>query len=63
MNVKRVIYFDCFSGISGDMILGALVDLGVNFKTICKNLDGLNVKGYKLVSQRVKTKWYIWNKN
>ena len=54
MSVKNIIYFDCFSGISGDMILGALVDLGVNFKTICKNLDGLNIKGYKLVSQRVK---------
>jgi len=26
--VTRAAYFDCFSGISGDMVLGALVDLG-----------------------------------
>ncbi len=30
MNVVRVLHFDCFSGISGDMTLGALIDLGVD---------------------------------
>ena len=47
MSEKRVIYFDCFSGISGDMILGALADVGVNLKAIRNELEGLGVKGYK----------------
>ena len=40
MSEKRAIYFDCFSGISGDMILGALVDLGVSLKII-QNDEGI----------------------
>ena len=54
MSGKRVIYFDCFSGISGDMILGSLVDLGVDVKLIRKELKKINLKGYKLTSHQVK---------
>lgn len=50
----RVAYFDCHSGISGDMILGALVDVGVDLKTIRKGLAALGLKGYTLKSRRVK---------
>jgi len=54
MSGKRVIYFDCFSGISGDMILGSLVDLGIDVKLIRKELKKINLKGYKLTSHQVK---------
>lgn len=53
MGGQRTVYFDCFSGVSGDMVLGALVDLGVDLKAIRKGLAGLGVKGYKLTSRRV----------
>jgi len=54
MSKKRVLYFDCFSGISGDMILGALVDLGVDLESIRKGLKGLGVRGYTIKSRQVK---------
>lgn len=50
----KVAYFDCHSGISGDMILGALIDAGVDLKVIDKRLASLRLKGYELKSRRVK---------
>lgn len=48
-------YFDCYSGISGDMILGALVDLGVDLKKIREGLKTLGLsKGYEIKSRIVK---------
>ena len=38
----KSLYFDCFSGVSGDMILGALVDSGVELETIKSELEKLN---------------------
>ena len=46
-------YFDCFSGASGDMILGALVDAGVPVEVLRERLSGLAVGGYSLVAERV----------
>jgi len=62
MSSKRVIYFDCFSGISGDMILGALVSIGVDLKKIQKGLRTLNLKGCKLNSRQVKRNGFIGTK-
>ena len=50
----KIAYFDCFSGISGDMCLGALVDAGVSLQEIEKRLKGIPVKGYSLVSKKVR---------
>ena len=50
----KVAYFDCHSGICGDMILGALVDAGVKLQTIRTGLVSLGLKGYELKSRRVK---------
>lgn len=45
----KVLYFDCFSGISGDMTLGALLDIGVDEKLFREELEKLNLEGYELV--------------
>ena len=37
----KIAYFDCFSGISGDMTLGALIDLGVDMNVLKKELKKL----------------------
>lgn len=51
----RIAYFDCYSGISGDMILGALVDLGVDLKEIRAGLKSLGLsRGYEIKSRIVK---------
>ncbi len=46
-------YFDCFSGISGDMILGALVDAGVSIDALRAELARLALPGYEIASERV----------
>ena len=50
----RIAYFDCFSGISGDMTLGALVDAGVELAVLQAELAKLPVTGYRLESRVVK---------
>ncbi|CAI2718368.1 nickel pincer cofactor biosynthesis protein LarC [Nitrospina watsonii] len=50
----KTLYFDCYAGISGDMILGALVDLGVDLKALQSGLKTLGLKGYEIKSRRVK---------
>ncbi len=54
MKSLRAAYFDCCSGISGDMILGALVDLGVDPGKIRKALATLDLKGYQLQTRKVQ---------
>ena len=50
----KVLYYDCFAGISGDMNLGALLDLGVEEAVLRQELDKLGVEGYELVVKREK---------
>ena len=50
-----VAYFDCFSGIAGDMILGALVDLGVELSFLKKELAKLSLGGYDIKVKKVET--------
>jgi uncharacterized protein (TIGR00299 family) protein len=49
-----IAYIDCFSGISGDMTLGALVDAGVPLSRLRHELARLPVRGYRLTSRTVK---------
>jgi pyridinium-3,5-bisthiocarboxylic acid mononucleotide nickel chelatase len=46
-------YFDCFSGISGDMTLGALVDAGVSIDALRAKLSKLNLAGYEITAEKV----------
>src|ERR1700757_3783701 len=49
----KTLYFDCFSGISGDMTIGALLDLGLDFGYLKSELRKLPVEGYELKVSRV----------
>ncbi|OGM00813.1 MAG: TIGR00299 family protein [Candidatus Wallbacteria bacterium GWC2_49_35] len=49
----KVLYFDCFSGMSGDMTIGAFLDAGVDYEYLKNELAKLNLKGYSLKSERV----------
>lgn len=46
-----IAYFDCFSGISGDMILGALIDAGLPLEDLRNALKGIPVEGYALQAE------------
>ncbi len=45
---KKILYFDCLSGISGDMTIGALLDLGVDKDEFLNELKKIKVDGYKI---------------
>jgi uncharacterized protein (TIGR00299 family) protein len=49
----KLAYFDCFSGISGDMTLGALVDAGCAVEHLRAELGGLQVPGWELTAEKV----------
>jgi uncharacterized protein (TIGR00299 family) protein len=49
----KLAYFDCFSGISGDMTLGALVDAGVSAELLRADLRVLQVPGWELSTEKV----------
>jgi uncharacterized protein (TIGR00299 family) protein len=49
----RIAYLDCFSGISGDMLLGALLDAGVQLSNLENALSKLNLANWELSLERV----------
>jgi TIGR00299 family protein len=50
----RALYFDCFAGASGDMILGALIDAGADVNELQAQLASLGLSGYRINVERVK---------
>jgi len=50
----RIVYFDCFSGISGDMTLGAFLDAGLSMQVLSRELKRLKLGRYELRKSRVK---------
>ncbi len=51
--MERILYFDCFAGISGDMSLGALTDLGLDPSAVIDEIRKLGVKGYDIEINKV----------
>ena len=51
--MSRILYFDCFSGASGDMIAGALLDAGVPLDTLVRAVDSLGLEDVRVSSERV----------
>jgi uncharacterized protein (TIGR00299 family) protein len=51
--MSRIAYFDCFSGASGDMLLGSLLDAGLDLAELEADLAHLEVAGYSLEARRV----------
>ena len=51
--MSRLLYFDCFSGISGDMVLGAVLDAGMPLDALKGALGSLAVPGYDVGTSRV----------
>ena len=60
-----IAYFNCFAGISGDMILGALVDAGLDLERLRDELARLGLSQWDLKAERVKKlhgerQLYMW---
>jgi uncharacterized protein (TIGR00299 family) protein len=51
--MSRILYFDCFSGISGDMAIGAMLDVGLPLDELKRALGSLAVSGYDVSATRV----------
>ena len=51
----KIAYFDCFSGASGNMLLGALLDAGLHFEILSAEIAKLGLTGYHLhVERKIK---------
>ncbi|HDH86702.1 MAG: nickel pincer cofactor biosynthesis protein LarC [Deltaproteobacteria bacterium] len=61
----KIAYLDCFSGVSGDMLVGSLVDAGLPFEELKRIIYGLNLDGYTISAKKegrnniFGTKFYV----
>jgi hypothetical protein len=50
----KCLYFDCFAGASGDMVVGAMIDLGLDFQLLSSELKKLPISGYEIFAHHVE---------
>lgn len=55
----NILYYDCFAGISGDMHLAALLDLGLDYDELALELEKLGLDGYGIQAQRASRKGIV----
>jgi len=52
--MTKIAYFDCFSGCAGDMLIGSLLDAGLDIENLQNELDKLNIGGYHVTVNKVR---------
>ncbi|MEK7828210.1 MAG: nickel pincer cofactor biosynthesis protein LarC, partial [Deltaproteobacteria bacterium] len=50
----KIAYFDCCSGISGDMVLGALIDMGLDIRILRRELSKLRIRDYSISASKAE---------
>lgn len=54
--MNDILYFECYSGISGDMAVAAMIDLGADTGSLMRTLDSLNLEGFGVeISRKMKS--------
>lgn len=48
----KIAFLDCFSGLSGDMFVGSLLDAGLPFEELEGSISGLKLNGYKITAKK-----------
>jgi len=51
--MKKILYFDASSGVSGDMFVGALIDAGADIEIIRNHIDSLGLDGFSIRARKV----------
>ncbi len=60
--MKRILYLDAFAGVSGDMFVGALLDLGVDLEAVRQDVASLNLEGFELRASKVTRQGIVGTK-
>jgi uncharacterized protein (DUF111 family) len=60
--MKRILYFDASAGVSGDMFVGALLDLGADLDEVRRHVAALGVGGFELQARKVNRRGLMGTK-
>lgn len=60
--MKRILYFEASAGVSGDMFVGALLDLGASLETVRRHVASLGVEGLELRVRKVERRGLVGTK-